>query len=258
MGAATRIRIGVTLISTVAIVYVTFTAYRNGNEQAEIQSRVLSRNCEVQEDVGLKQLIGNVSYRSESMLPSDDHNITIISREFFEYLASQLRNTLYPGVEMYTRYAMAQSRLEPLVGIEPLRTDFGDVINDVTGFRYLMRVPPCRESNHTAGVFVAIVSATKYFQKRESIRNTWLSDMLVMTENKKMDLIGHAFLLGRTSNKEDDERIRKERDEFGDILQIDVKDDYYNLTPKVVGCLTRTGTERNLCSKLTTTSTFES
>ena len=56
-----------------------------------------------------------------------------------------------------------------------------------------------------------------------------------MTNDKRMDLIGYAFVLGQTDNKKDQERIKKESDEFGDILQIEMKDDYYNLTLKVVG-----------------------
>ena len=94
----------------------------------------------------------------------DDNNVTVISREFFQYLASNLRNTPYPGVDNYTRYAIAQSRIRPL---------FDDIINDITWFQYPKHVPPCRESKHPASVFVAIISAPGYFHKRESIRNTY-------------------------------------------------------------------------------------
>lgn len=246
MGAATQIRIGFMLVSVVAIVYVTFTAYsvENGRGTTDsIRSRIEDeiqavelppQICEIQEDERLEQQTDN-AVRQHGLSTSADDNATIISREFFEYLTSKLRNTLYPGVEIYTHHAMAQSRIKPLVGVKPLRPDFGDAINDVTGFQYPMHVPPCRESTHPAGVFVAIISAPSYFYSRETIRNTWLRDMLMMTDYKRMDLIGYAFILGRTDNKEDQEWIRKESDEFGDILQIDMKDDYYNLTLKVVG-----------------------
>lgn len=158
----------------------------------------------------------------------DDSNVIDSSHEFSDYLASNLRDSPYPGVENYTRYTIAQSKIKPLID---------DIINNVTWFQYPIRTPACRESTHPASVFVAIISAASYFDKRKSIRNTWLRDMLTMTEDKQMDLIGYAFILGQTDNEEDQERIRKESEEFGDILQIGMKDDYYNLTLKMVGLL---------------------
>ena len=147
-------------------------------------------------------------------------------------LSASAKKLRFPGVEHYIKYATVQGGLKPQVGVVPLRPDFGDVINDVSGFRYPTHVPPCRESANSASVFVTIISAPGYFQKRESIRNSWIRDMLKMT-----DLIGYAFILGQTDNKEHQERIRRESEEFGDILQIDMRDDYYNLTMKVVGLL---------------------
>ena len=183
-------------------------------------------------------IIAYMIISGQQMSPSENSPANQMSRELFDYMAKNLHDTRFPGVNFYTQYTTILERMKPpAVGAVPLRPDFGDVINDVSSFRYPMRVPSCRKSANRDSVFVSIISAPGYFDKRESIRNSWISDMLKKTKEKQMDMIGYAFILGQTDNKEDQERIRKESETFGDILQIDMKDDYYNLTLKVVGLL---------------------
>jgi hypothetical protein len=103
-------------------------------------------------------------------------------QEFFKYAAIVLRNTPYPGVENYTRYAVARLGLLPLANAEQLKPEFGPVINDVLSFRYPITVPSCPH-NVTAinnqSVFVAVISAPGNFDKRKMIRQTWKNHLKV-------------------------------------------------------------------------------
>lgn len=67
----------------------------------------------------------------------------MISREFFQYLVIQLRETPFPGVENYTQYILTKSQISPYIGITSLRPDFGPVINDNTSLNYKIEIPSC-------------------------------------------------------------------------------------------------------------------
>ncbi len=159
-------------------------------------------------------------------------HVTVISNEFFQYLASQLRDTPFPGVESYTEYIAAHAKLEPLSNIKPLQPEFGPIFNDVTNFKYPIEIYPCRK---TGGLFVAVVSAPDYFDKRQVIRQTWLRHMFMLSDVGKINLNGFGFFLGLTRNKDTQKRIEEESAKYNDIIQIDMMDDYYNLTLKDVG-----------------------
>ena len=163
-----------------------------------------------------------------------------VENDFFKYLISKLRDIPYPGVEKYTQYIMSLTGMKPVAGATPLRLDFGPIVNDISWFRYPLSIPPCAASNHPAiSVFVSIVSEPRHFENRQTIRKTWLRDMLIKTNSGAINLIGHVFVLGQVHEAipKIQEEIEKENEEFGDILQMNINDDYYNLTLKAVGLL---------------------
>ncbi len=169
---------------------------------------------------------------------------TMISNEFFQYLASQLRDTPFPGVESYTEYTVAHAKLKPLPNIKPLKLEFVPVLNDVTYFKYPFKIQPCRK---TGGLFVAVISAPDYFDKRQIIRQTWLRHMFMQSDLGKLNLSGFGFVVGLTRSNETQIQIEEESAKYNDILQIDMMDDYYNLTLKVVGL---TNWINNHCSQV--------
>ncbi|KAI9561281.1 hypothetical protein GHT06_012237 [Daphnia sinensis] len=61
--------------------------------------------------------------------------------------------------------------------------------------------------------------------------------LLQQTDYSSINLVGFAFVLGLTKDMEIQNRIESEKATYGDILQIDMFDDYYNLTLKVVGLM---------------------
>ena len=159
-------------------------------------------------------------------------------QEFFKYAAIVLRNTPYPGVENYTRYAVARLGLLPLANAEQLKPEFGPVINDVLSFRYPITVPSCPH-NVTAinnqSVFVAVISAPGNFDKRKMIRQTWKNHLKVESKKGALNVAGFGFILGLTTNNSTQNKIKEESKTYGDIIQIGMTDFYRNLSFKLTG-----------------------
>ena len=169
--------------------------------------------------------------------PPDSHqaNFSMLNREFFNYMANCLRNSAYPGVENYTRYAVARLNLAPLISMEPLIPEFGPVINDVTSFRYPIAIPQCRHFGKIRNIFIAIISAPSYFEKREMVRKTWARHL--QSYSNLFTVVGFAFIFGRTKNNSTQYMIEEESRTHGDIIQIEMADSYRNLTRKVTALL---------------------
>ena len=242
MGSSgTEFRRVLILISVVVIAYVSLTAYEINSVAQVFRSGVQFFRNESTQYCNLSNSACSPGESKDSVemeIQNDwwsDRNFTVISREFFLYLASQLRGTPYPGAKNYTNYIAANTRLEPLPGVKPLRPDFGPVLNDVTSFRYPINIKPCHQKDKARrGLFVAVISAPDHFEKRNIIRRTWLRNLHNQSNRSSVSLTGHGFILGLTGDFEIQKRIKVESKKFKDILQIDMVDGYYNLTLKVV------------------------
>lgn len=158
---------------------------------------------------------------------------TRANQEFFEYSSVILRNTSYPGVENYTRYAVARLGLLPLINVEPLKPEFGPVINDVLSFRYPITIRPCLDVKPS--VFIAVVSAPGNFEKRRIIRQTWQIHLKAASHKGLLKIAGFGFMLGLTTNLTHQAQIEEESKTYGDIIQIGMSDFYRNLSLKVAG-----------------------
>jgi hypothetical protein len=235
MSAATSIGKGLILLCFIVVVYISLAAYEMDNNvgQQPIQKKIIlaSNSC-------ANPATNTVESPGETNKPEQVVDLTVISRDFFLYLSSHLRDTPYAGVQNYTNYIIAKSKLNPLTGVIPLRSDFGPVLNDVNYFRYPIEIPKCRNNNvahlNVSSLFVAIISAPNYFDKRNVIRQTWLSYLQKQTD---LNLAGFGFVVGLPEDQETRMKIEAENDQHNDILQIEMRDDYYNLTLKVVGLL---------------------
>jgi hypothetical protein len=165
-------------------------------------------------------------------------------REFFDYMAAALRDTPYPGVGNYTRYQLARLGMLPLSGVQALIPEFGPVVNDVTSFRYSVSIPPCPNvitaaaiSISTRTVFIAVISAPGNFNKRDMIRQTWLSHLEEAHREGVVGVAGFAFILGQTEDNLTQNKIEEESKSYGDLIQIVMSDFYRNLSLKVAGLL---------------------
>ncbi len=166
----------------------------------------------------------------------DQKKILDSYQEFFKYAALVLRNMPYPGVENYTRYAVARLGLLPLVDAEPLKPEFGPVINDVLSFRYPITIQPCPNATvNQISVFVAVISAPNNFEKRKMIRQTWKNHLKVESEKGLLVTVGFGFIMGMTANNLTQAKIEEESQLYGDIIQIGMSDFYRNLPFKLTG-----------------------
>ena len=121
--------------------------------------------------------------------------------------------------------------------MKPIRTDFGQVLNDATSFNYPINVGECNKSiEKNRSLFIAVVSEPFNFNRRNIIRSTWLQHVKNNHQNL-IDLVGFAFILGRTAKNHVQVLIERESYEHKDILQIDMIDTYYNLSMKAAALL---------------------
>jgi hypothetical protein len=148
-----------------------------------------------------------------------------------------LRDTPYPGVEHYTRYAVARLGLLPLANVEPLKPEFGPVINDVLSFLYPITVKPCPNVSIDRSIFIAIVSAPNNFEKRKMIRQSWLIHLKSAYYDGLFGMARFVFVLGLTGNNTVQTKINEESKTHEDIIQMDMLDSYRNLTLKIAGIL---------------------
>ena len=149
----------------------------------------------------------------------------------------QLKDTPYPGVHQHIRYSVAHFGLKPLTDVEPLKPDFGDVIHDVTSFKYPITIPPCQGVPTNRSIFIAVISAPGYFDKRDLIRKTWMKTFQSIHKKGLLQIVGFGFIVGMTGNDTIQREIEEESRIYGDIIQIDMIDTYRSLATKVVGLL---------------------
>lgn len=131
----------------------------------------------------------------------------------------------FKDVEEYINVTRLKIGLKPLENSRPIQPGFGPVINDVSSFRYLANAPPCDEDQQ---IFVAVISAPGYIEKRQSIRDTWA---------RLNSSIRVAFVLGLTDNAPIQQETEKEAETYGDIIQTDIMENPNNLTLKTVALL---------------------
>ncbi len=133
---------------------------------------------------------------------------------------------------------MGRLSLVPLRGVEPLKPEFGPVINNVTSFHYSMSVPQCRNNTKKWSIFIAVISAPDYFDKRKTIRNTWKNNFQSYNGGL-LTLLGFAFIIGQTDSNLTQQMIEDDENSlYGDIIQVDNVYEYYrNLALKVASLL---------------------
>ncbi|XP_059351834.1 lactosylceramide 1,3-N-acetyl-beta-D-glucosaminyltransferase-like [Daphnia carinata] len=232
MSTAIQFRKGFILFCCIVVSYITIAVYKRDVAQGFCDILVRS-NSHAQSIDHFKEALA----KSQQKWTSNE-NTVIVGREFFQYLASQLRETAYPGVDNYTQYVVTRLQLKPLRDVEPIRPDFGPVFNDVRSFNYPIEIRPCRTDNvhGLRRLFVAVISAPNYFEKRDIIRQTWLRQLQI-DSGLSVNLAGFGFVIGRTDDRDTQHKIESESSTYGDILQMDMVDVYYNQTLKVVGLL---------------------
>jgi hypothetical protein len=127
--------------------------------------------------------------------------------------------------------------------------DQDQIIHDVTSFRYSIDVGPCSRPSSAVrnkkrnSLFIWVVSAPRNFGRRRDIRRTWLrhfkNNRHQFIISSSVDVLGFAFVIGQLSADQDDSteiqsQIEEESLAYGDILQVEMVDRYYDLAIKGV------------------------
>ena len=172
--------------------------------------------------------------------PETDEGVKV-KRNFLNYLVNRLEGSPYPGVEHFEEYVKVTKGRKPLLGHEALRPEFGPVINDVTYYDYPIPISPCKKSKEKNSLLSVVISAPGNFEAREVIRQTWVRQLKSQPKdrhsNVPINLVGFAFIVGLTDDKNIQKQIEDENKKYKDILQIGMIDTYYNLTIKTAGVM---------------------
>jgi hypothetical protein len=146
-------------------------------------------------------------------------------------------------VDHYIRLMTVIRGLEPLTGVKALVPGMGPVVNDISWFQYLINLAPCADvgpmESYRISLFVGVISAPHYFEKRSVIRQTWRRHLTTQSNirNNPLDVVGFGFVIGLTDDEAVQQKIKEESEKYGDILQINMNDTYSNLSLKVAGLL---------------------
>ena len=167
---------------------------------------------------------------------TDDEFNTVIEANLLRSLMNG--STEYRGVKLYTQYAITYERLiknrNPFVRVVKKKIVIKEV-NDVTSFKYPIDIGPCKIRDK--GLFIGVVSSPPNFKRRRDIRRTWLrhlNDKRMMEANSSVNIVGFGFILGQTNDTQVQTRIEKESRTHGDILQVQIMDEYFDLAVKGV------------------------
>ncbi|XP_051514323.1 N-acetyllactosaminide beta-1,3-N-acetylglucosaminyltransferase 2-like [Myxocyprinus asiaticus] len=82
-------------------------------------------------------------------------------------------------------------------------------------------------------LLLAIKTQTANFENREAIRQTWGRTGMVRGQGRQ-GLVRRVFLLGKTEDLHTEKELQLEANEYGDIIQWDFMDTFFNLTLKDV------------------------
>jgi len=207
-------------------------------------------------DLGLCSLQWYSNVKLFERPPPSSHHDRSPSNGLFDahYLHFLINGSTYNGVDKYTSYTLQvlgagavsgrrRNHNWPSKGKER-------IIHDVTSFRYSIDVGPCSKASRRLprnkrrnSLFIGVVSAPRNFERRRDIRRTWLrhfkNDRHQFIISSSVDVVGFAFVIGQMSTDEEDSaeiqsQIEEESLAYGDILQVEMVDKYYDLAIKGV------------------------
>ena len=156
--------------------------------------------------------------------------------EILNCMSSAFKDKPYPGETIYTRYSVDRFGLSSLPNVNPLKLEFGPVLNDVTSFGYPISIPSCPDVYSRRNIFIAVFSDPDQFQRRDNIRQTWAKDFNAWNRSLT-GFAGFAFILGQTQDGTIQKRIEQENTSNKDMIQIAMADVYRNSSIKMAGFL---------------------
>ncbi|KAK2890857.1 hypothetical protein Q8A67_013500 [Cirrhinus molitorella] len=148
----------------------------------------------------------------------------------------------YP-TEMFRR---TKDGCSPNYEINNTMPDFADLPNQMKNFVTTMHCrdyPPIMDpldicdpqsKQWAPTLLMAIKSQTANFENREAIRETWGRSGKIKSLSGRERLVRTVFLLGKSEDVDIEEKLHFENEKYGDIIQWDFMDTFFNLTLKDV------------------------
>lgn len=168
-------------------------------------------------------------------------SVVTIDRNLLDYLKFHVPEVPYAGVGSYSRYIRAILSLKELTHVKAIMPNMGSVINDVSLFKYPIRMASCGRKigkRNRRSVFISVMSNPKNFKKRSTIRQTWVTHLKnQLNVNKRLDVLGFGFVIGLTNDKVVQKKVMEENELHGDMLQVNVYEDHEKLSVKTTGLL---------------------
>ena len=155
---------------------------------------------------------------------------------------SLMNGTEYHGVDIYTLYTTTRQRLTKnrnSLFRAVRRQSQEEQVNDVTSFQYSIGIEPCKiiDNRFTKSLFIGVVSAPQNFKRRRDIRRTWfkhINDARMTQIKNSVNIVGFGFILGQTTDAYVQALIEDESRTHGDVLQVQIMDNYFELAVKGV------------------------
>ena len=137
-------------------------------------------------------------------------------------------------------YTVARKGLLPLNNDQPLLPYCANVYNNIT-FRYQMRTSSSdrftrfKQNKQKPRVFIGVISAPHHFDKRKTIRETWVQSLDSAIDDVTFE---YGFFIGSSNDSLIEIQVIEESSNYEDIIRLlDLSESYRNLTFKTVALL---------------------
>lgn len=136
-------------------------------------------------------------------------------------------------------YPLETNISQCVINAQSGETDQLPCIN-INALEYDLLLSNDTKCNRNIHLLVLVKSALNNFNRRRIIRKTW------GFENRFSDVpIRTVFILGKSFDTDLEKRIKEEHEQYGDIVQYDFVDEYYNNTIKTMNAIKWASTHCN-------------
>lgn len=233
------------IFSSLAAIGLLLNVLNSSNNKHPVDSLLIYSIDQTEETQSISTSFSESSIQLENQLKMCKIQFIITFFSHFKIIFTNLIYALgipFPvEVDKWTMYTVARQQLKPINNQQPLFPYCANVFNDVNFGFTINPADRCgqpKKGKSNRSVFITILSAPNYFDKRFQIRRTWIQHAIDISSSKSMDVnIDYGFFLGLTNNSNVQAKINVESRAFGDIIQVDMNDSYTNLTQKTVAIL---------------------
>jgi beta-1,3-galactosyltransferase 1 len=170
----------------------------------------------------------NVTVDSSALL----HRFTLQNKTlmFGKYFGLSSKQIIHEPDNIYNKSKSKFSKNKDINTTADVRVaEFGPNVKSAAGMTYLMENKDlCKSPAEGLLVMIMVHTAPKNYNKRMAIRQTWANNSYYT----ELGTVQTLFLLGQVRNETLQREIEREFNVYGDLVQGDFVDSYYNITLK--------------------------